>query len=237
MIIGYDFQNFLNYDYRTEYSCDTSGCNEEGICRCGTIVDATINSVNVTEISREILNIYFDNTKSSKRNFKINTILSGISQDIELYTIDRILRINNIYQDSVWSFQFCNGYYGQELDNIILDTVLSQKIESQLDKALSILDLSKRIEYLLQLEYGEVLPELKDCKYELCEIERDSVIFGSESQLSRVAKENLSHYNDSNYNSIRGIVIPKNDKYRLIDGYHRCFASENRFIKVLKICK
>jgi hypothetical protein len=33
--------------------------------------------------------------------------------------------------------------------------------------------------------------------------------------------------------SIKGVVIEKDDKYRVIDGYHRCLASERKHLKVL----
>ena len=85
------------------------------------------------------------------------------------------------------------------------------------------------------LEYGKILPELKGLSYKIAEVERDSIIFGSDAHYKNVLNEDLEHYSDKNYSSIRGIVISKGDKYRLIDGYHRCSKSENRLIKVLMV--
>lgn len=234
MILGHNFGSCLEYDYDTVYSCEYYGCSEEGICRCSEIHDPRVIDVDITKVSNEIFDFYFDNSLSSKRNSRINSIIGGITKDIEKYTIDRILRINKVYETSNWEIQICSGYYGQEVDGVILQEKIADKIQTQIDQALLIVDLKRRVEFLLKLEYGKILPELQNCDWELVKVKRDSVIFGSNSQKNKVAGEELSHYSDSRYKSLRGIVIEKSDGYRLIDGYHRCFASENRFIKVLK---
>ena len=237
MIRGYNFKYCTDYDFDTHTDCHNHGCDDEGICRCGTIEDAHVVSVNISHMVSEIKSAYFDNSKSSQRNSKINSVLGNITEEIDTYTIDRILRINGAFETSNWEVQVCGGYYGQEIDDIILEDSIATKIENQLSAAFDITDLTKRIEYLLTLEYGYILPELKDCKYEVDTVLRDKVIFGSEGQYRKVATEKLPHYSDKNYDSFRGIVIPKSDQYRLIDGYHRCFASENMKIKVLKAIK
>ena len=232
-VLGVDFKYDLRYDYHDYTSCSESGCNEEGICRCSIIEDARVISVNIPNMVNHIYDNYFDDSISTKRNSTINSILGGVSKEIDIYTIDRILRINKVYLPENWEVQICGGYYGQEIDDILLEDSIARKIEDQLDKAFSIIDLSERVEYLLMLEYGKILPELEGLKYSIETIERDSIIFGSDEHYKNVLKEDLEHYSDKNYCSIRGIVISKGDKYRLIDGYHRCSKSENRLIKVL----
>lgn len=230
-IRGFDFKYCVEYDYYVHRDCESNGC--DSICRCGLIQNAHVVSVNVSQMVNALKDANFDSSISSKRNSKINSVLGNITDDIDHYTIDRILRINKVFDKSNWEVQVCSGYYGQEVDDVILDDSLAQKIEVQLEEALSIINLNKRIEYLLTLEYGHILPELKDKDYKIVSVERDSIIFGSDTNKNKVASEDLQHYNDKNYDSIRGIVSLKSDKYRLIDGYHRCFASENRLIKVL----
>ena len=176
---------------------------------------------------------YFDDSISTKRNSTINSILGGISKEIDIYTIDRILRINKVYEPSNWEVQVCGGYYGQEIDDVILEDVVAKKIENQLEDAFNIIDLTERIEFLLMLEYGNILPELKGRKYSLETHERDSIIFGSDKHYRKVNTKNLEHYSDKNYQGIRGIALDKGDKLRLIDGYHRSSTSENRTIKLL----
>ena len=232
-IRGVSFKDCVEYDYDYNRDCESYGC--DSICRCGRIEDAHVTSVNISLMVHEIRNSYFSDTKSSKRNSKINFILGNITDDIDIYTIDRILRINKAYYKSNWEVQVCGGYYGEEIDDVILEDSLAQQIENQLEEAFNITNLSLRMEYLLQLEYGYILPDIKGKKYEITHIERDKVIFGSDNQYNKVASEELPHYSDKIYNSFRGIVIQKGDQYRIIDGYHRCFASENRMISVIKV--
>jgi len=232
-VIGVDFKYDLQYDYNNYTSCSESGCDEEGICRCSIIENAHVVSVNIPNMVNHIFDNYFDNSISSKRNSTINSILGGVSKEIDIYTIDRILRINGAHEPSNWDIQVCSGYYGQEIDGVILEDVVSSKIEKQIDDAFNIIDLTERIEYLLTLEYGNVLPELKGCKYSIEKVERDSIIFGSDSHYRKVNEKKLDHYSDKNYNGIRGIAISKGDRLRLIDGYHRCTTSEDRTVKLL----
>lgn len=237
MVTGFSFIDCVEYNYDYLQTCETSGCLDEGICRCSTVENCVVTDVRFSKLVKSVYDLYFDNSKSGKRTLKINYVLGDITKDIELYTIDRILRINKVFSPDVWEIQVCNGYYGQEIGCVILNHNVSILIESQLSHAFNIINLTERIKYLLNLEYGKVLPELQNCKYLLTEIERDSIIFGSKPHFDRVKEKKLMFYSDENYKLVRGIVIEKKDGYRLIDGYHRCFASENRYIKVLKAYK
>jgi hypothetical protein len=233
MILGKSFKYCTDYDYDSHRDCEHHGCDDEGICRCGTIENAHINSVNIPSMVDEIYSEYFDNSLASKRNSTINNILGGVSKEIDIYTIDRILRINGAYEPSNWDIQICGGYYGQEIDDILLEDSIARKIEDQINEAFSIIDLTSRIEYLLKLEYGEVLPVLQGCQYSIEMVERDSIIFGSDEHYRKVNTKNLQHYSDKNYEGIRGIALVKDNKFRLIDGYHRCSTSENIKIQLL----
>jgi hypothetical protein len=232
-IVGTNFRYHTDYDYNDYIDCSSYGCDEEGICRCGTIENAHVISVNIPSVVVEIHNNYFDNSLATKRNSTINSILGGVSKEIDIYTIDRILRINKAYEPTNWEVQVCGGYYGQEIDDIILEDSVAQKIEEQLDKAFSIIDLSERVEYLLMLEYGKILPELENRQYSIETIERDSIIFGSDEHYRKVNTKSLDHYSDKNYQGIRGVALVKDDRFRLIDGYHRSSTSENMKIQLL----
>lgn len=233
MILGRSFKYCTDYDYDNHRDCSHHGCDDEGICRCGTIENAHIISVNIPSMVDEIYSEYFDNSLATKRNSTINSILGGVSKEIDIYTIDRILRINGAWEPSNWDIQICGGYYGQEIDDILLEDSIARKIEDQINEALSIIDLTSRIEYLLKLEYGEVLPALQGRQYSIEMVERDSIIFGSDEHYRKVNTKNLDHYSDKNYEGIRGIALVKDNKFRLIDGYHRSSTSENIKIQLL----
>jgi hypothetical protein len=233
MIVGVSFKYHTNYDYDAYRDCGAHGCDEEGICRCETLENAHVVTVDIPSIVNEIYNSIFDNSLSSKRNSAINSILGGVSKEIDIYTIDRILRINKAYEPTNWEVQVCGGYYGQEIDDVLLENSVAQKIEEQINEALSIIDLTPRIEYLLMLEYGSILPALQGRQYSIETVERDSIIFGSDEHYRKVNTKSLDHYSDKNYNGIRGIALVKDNRYRLIDGYHRSSTSENIKIQLL----
>jgi len=232
-IVGTNFRYHIDCDYNYYKDCSGYGCDDEGICRCGTIDNAHVISVKIPSMVDEIYTNYFDNTLATKRNSTINSMLGGITKEIDIYTIDRILRINKSYEPTSWEVQVCSGYYGQEIDDIILKESIAIKIEDQIDKAFGIINLTKRIEYLLMLEYGSILPTLKGIQYSIQNVERDSIIFGSDEHYRKVNTESIDYYSDKNYTGIRGIALVKDGRFRLIDGYHRSSTSENIKIRLL----
>lgn len=229
-----DFKYSVSYNYDTEYSCEESGCNEEGICRCGHITNTYLTKVDVSGVAATIFSEIFDNSISTKRHNAINS-LWGISDEIEKYTIDRILRINKIWKPEFWEINVTGGYYGQEVDDVVLTEDAVQKLNTQLEKAFEIDNLTQRIEYLLELENGFILDELKDKRYSVSVIDIDDIIFSNKDHKSRILIEDIDHYSDRNYYGIRGIVKKDEKKFRLIDGYHRLSKTENKLVKVLVI--
>ena len=232
-IVGTNFKYHLDYDYDTNRDCSAHGCDDEGICRCSSIENAKVISIRIPSVVNEIYANYFDNTLSTKRNSTINTILGGVTKEIDIYTIDRILRINKAYEPTNWEIQVCGGYYGEEIDDVILEDFIARKIEDELERAFDLIDLTKRVEYLLELEYGHILPALQGLKYSIEIVERDSIIFGSDEHYRKVNTESLDYYSDKNYSGIRGVALVKDGRFRLIDGYHRSSTSENIKIQLL----
>ena len=229
-----DFKYMISYNYDTEYSCSESGCYDEGICRCRYITNTYINSVDITEISTNIYSEIFDNSISTKRNNSINS-LWGITPEIDKYTIDRILRVNKIWKPEFWIINVAGSYYGQEVDQIVLIEDVVQKLNTQLEVAFEVENLKERIDYLLELENGFVLDDLKEKKYTLSVIDIDDIIFPNTDHKRRVLTEELDHYSDKNYKGIRGIVKKDVMKWKVIDGYHRLSKTENKLIKVLVV--
>ena len=229
-----DFRHHVDCDYDTHRNCREHGC-DDGICRCSTIHNARITHVDINDIILEIYGVYFNNDTETKRDTAINSVLFGIDRQMDLYTIDRILRAYKIWRSESWDIEITWGYYGQEIESINLNVEIVERIEQDLDIAFSIEDFNGRIEYLLGVEYGYLLPELENCKYELMDIKKSDIIFGSINHYKKLEK--CDYYNDLRYNNIRGIVIENGGKYRLIDGYHRVFSTNLPIISVLKATK
>jgi len=229
-----DFKYSVSYDYDTEYSCEESGCVEEGICRCGYITNTYLYNVDISDITSNIYSDIFDNSISTKRHNAINS-LWGITTEIDKYTIDRILRINKVWKPEFWEINVGGGYYGQEIDEVVIIEDMIQKLNIQLESAFEIDNLTQRIEYLLELENGFILDELKDKRYSVSVIDIDDITFSNPEHRKRVLIEELEHYSDKNYKGIRGIVKKDGNKFKLMDGYHRLSKTENKLVKVLVV--
>lgn len=229
--------NGVYVDYGYTYDCENYGCDEEGICRCGTINNEHIDSVDVSLIVKRIYDEFFEQGKAANRNNAINEVLYGIGKDIDIYTIDRILRSYKIWENDNWNIEVDGGYYGQEAGNVTIKETIADKIDEELWTVFSLPSLKEKIEYLLNVEYGKVLPELSNCNYESIVIDKDDVIFGVEKHLNKVMKKDLDFYSDKNYSGIRGIVVKSGDKWRIVDGYHRIFTTKWPRLKVLAATK
>jgi hypothetical protein len=243
-IVGRSFYYDLKIESIIRYDCKSYGCDEEEICRCGQIDRTKIKNIKITSIVDKIYeDIYGIDDKSTKRDNKLSYLLEGFGKEMNLYTIDRILRIYKVYDPKNWIVEVEGGYYGQEIGDVIINDDLAKKLEEKIFEALSIDSLTERVEYLLNLEYGSILPELQDSLYEIMDVKKDDLYFGSisnkKSTLKEIEKSSTEfygyYYDDMNYgrDSIKGIVIEKDGKYRVIDGYHRCLASERKYLKVL----
>ena len=83
-IVGANFRYHTDYDYNDYRDCNAYCCGEEGICRCGTIEDAHVISVKIPSMVDEIYANYFDDTLATKRNSTINSILGGVSKEVDI---------------------------------------------------------------------------------------------------------------------------------------------------------
>lgn len=229
--------NGVYVDYSYSYDCESYGCDEEGICRCGSIHNEHVESVDVSLIVKKIYDDCFEQGKAATRNNAINEVLYGIGKDIDIYTIDRILRSYKIWENENWNIEIDGGYYGQETGDVTIKEAIADKIEADLWTVFALPTLKEKIEYLLKVEYGKVLPELSNCSYESIVIDKDDVVFGVEKHLNKVMKKDLDFYADRNYSGIRGIVVKSGDKWRIVDGYHRIFTTKWPRLKVLAASK
>ena len=123
--------------YNTNYDCNSFGCDEERICRCGEIQDAEITNINITKIVDVIYeDIFGPVDKASIRDSKLSYLLEGFGKEMDLYTIDRILRKYKVYDTSNWEIETVSGYYGQEIGDVTIKTDLAKKLEEKIFEAL-----------------------------------------------------------------------------------------------------
>lgn len=233
MILDLDFYSSIRVDLDYFYSCEESGCTDEGVCRCAEIISPQIVFVDTHKISKKIYEYYFDKTQSTIRNNTIQSLF-GITEELSLYSIDRILRTNEIWLEDLWDIKISHGYYGQECDGVYLKFDIANKIQQQIESALNLNSKKELVRYLLEIEYGHVIDKLKNCDFNVISVSINDIVFGNNNHFNNVYKsDHLEHYSDKHYPGIRGIVTKLGDKYQLVDGYHRIVATENANIKVI----
>lgn len=227
------FLYVVDYDYNVEYSCEESGCNDEGICRCGKIYNERITRIDIVSLTEHFHKNLIDiDSKSGKRNQKLNQIFFG-DKDIDKYFINRILTINKLYNKDFWEIEFGPSYYGDEMENILLRSQLFDKVIQECEMVISIDNLSDKVKYILELEYGKVLNSLKNAEFKVDEIFKEELDFENSNQnhLKLINKKDLSYYDDFPY--ICGIVKKVDNKYKIIDGHHRFTRNKKSILKVI----
>lgn len=232
------FSSYVTYKEEGFTDCKNNGCIDEGICRCYKITDVKID-VNIVELSYFLYEKYYNSESVSfKRDSNIDTILNNINSEVDLYCIDRILRIHKIYDKNQWNVIISYGYYGDEIENVSIKNDIFIKIENDIIKVSEIQSFNKKIEFILKLEYGYVLDKLINKKFKIVEVDIDDIILGQKKY-----KESLSvssYYDDDNYDYnlhniklIKGICLYNNEKWNLIDGYHRLVSTKSNKIKII----
>jgi hypothetical protein len=191
---GLDFHlSGITIDYTTVYP-------DENDPNYGEIEDAHVTEVDIDLIVRRVVG-----TKSLT---------------IDSYAIDRILRLNKTYVYDSWDIRVGMGYYGQEIEGVFLREHLASAVDSQIAGVIYLQNDDFKVEEILRLEYGNLLPELEGRSWTVEKVKRDQIKHGNHAYQKRLDDASVSMYAD--YKGVRGVVIPKGDGYRLIDGYHRC---------------
>lgn len=203
---GQDFHYTVDTDYSYEYDCENEGCNSEGICRCGHIVDATVKNVDLSKIAKKLISRWM-----------------SIHTDITEYCIERILRISGIDNPCHWEVGTEWGYYGQEIKDVRI--LPNDVVDLQLEELFSLND-NNKILHVLKIEYGTILPKLKNRTWAVETISKEQLVYPQTDYLLKVKQQDISKY--KNWKLPLGIVIPNGKKFSLIDGYHRCLASKGQ---------
>jgi hypothetical protein len=188
-----EYSGIGDVEYENYYECrHGSNCCDDDYCRCGKIVDERVENIKISELVKEICN----------------------SNDIIFrYCVWRLAVIHKLYEGSNWSVKVCGGYYGQEIDGISLENNEFVRDVEMVEK----LSTNERLEYVLNKEYGFLLDSLKGKNYIIKSVDFNDLMAGNEGYKKKVDK----NIYDQSYNLPIGIYLKQEDKYKLIDGYHR----------------
>ncbi len=141
----------------------------------------------------------------------------------DAYCLDRILSINGFRNADSFYIDIGDGYYGQELDGVYLN--MEGYVNKQILEMLALPSITKKIEYVLKLEYGYLLDCVKDREWEIKKVYEDELSFGQCDHYQKLNKNVCLEY--ENYPYAKGICIPSENKYKVIDGYHRLSSTES----------
>lgn len=202
------YYNGIDCDYHTRFSCSSSGCNEEGICRCGEIVDTQIIDFNLITV--------------------IGTIIADLRIDdpVVRFAVERYIR-KHVTEDS-FEIEVTGGYYGDEIDGIYLRDSQFEWFLQHTRKEI--------LEAALIDEYGILLPKLKDCEYQGISVPIDDIITPSKKQ--EKAADDGSYLKEIRYLTPLipiALCFQKGKKYTVIDGYHRIAAARKAKLKTIHI--
>ena len=203
-----DLLRHLKYcvDYET-HSESNPNCNCGDICRCSTISGARITGTDRV----------------------IQSIMDGLPKNTSVwlrYAVERLCSIHRLFDRGLYSVDICNGYYGQEVNGVLLEQEVHDQFTADVNELEGIKDKNLLVEELLKKEYGFLLPSLKGAKYSIKKVPILEIQMGSDTHYKRVCKVALSYYKDHPMNIPQAVALKVGkNKYRLIDGYHRIAAA------------
>lgn len=137
------------------------------------------------------------------------------------YIVDRLFRVYKFYDKNNWELTIDRGYYGDEFVSPSFPKIYDIISNLYAIKPLSDIE---QIKYILNLEYGYILPILQDkTTATIISISPNEITSMNDHYFKKVNTEDQSIYNK--YTLPRAICINSNNSYRIIDGYHRTISA------------
>lgn len=212
-----NWQPHLGVDYSYDYNCDDYTCDY--ICRCGVIVDPKVEPM-TTYNALSMATETFKNGSGEEGKF-------GKALAVRLFYHG----MKNVQE--MFEVEVCGGYYGEEIAAVkIEEGQLWNNFLAEIEKFNSSSN-SERLRQVLELEYGHILQEVDQYKeWKIIQVSVDDVKASSDV-LARTNSDTVTEYQqqtswfyDHNHWSAPDwfpgvVVVPKDEGYRVIDGFHR----------------
>jgi len=210
----------VNYKYHVSYSPvyynDYDSSDEESGYQY-----QSIDHVNLEYVIRFDISFF-------KRKYKTSNI-------IDIYCLERIYKLNGIYDISNFEYSTRKDYYGDEVDNISF--IKQSKLDVDIQLFLKLKTNKQKIEYVLMKEYNYILPEINNKKsWTVKSISIKNIVFSNLNHFNNLNNEMLEFYSKSKLNYPVCICLKDGEKYRLIDGYHRFKSIPSNSRKINVIC-
>ena len=192
MLIENNFLYCVGFNHYGSYSCEDSGCDDEGICRCYSIDLIEIKSIDISDLTDNIFRQLHTNDSQHSRDKIITSIIYDYDSDlINKYSINRILTINKLWDIENWSGEKCGGYYGDEVEKIKMNDDIFNKVCKDIEDISKLDTLYDKINFLLYLEYGYIIDNLKGKNYQVISVDKDDLDFVQQNHHKKVVKKKL----------------------------------------------
>lgn len=212
----------VEINYHEENSCHESGCDEEGICRCGHIEDVEIASVDKQRVINAILDY------------------SSVKDPFQLYCLSRMLTYSALGEASDFEVKVEGGYYGDEIGDIHLTKAAKALINSLVIELNSCKAMKEMVELILVQEYGHLLPRLKNLTWTIVKVKANSVVIPNKVYHSKLDKTAITEYakwfkeSPAKFKKVpRCLCTKEGSKFKLVDGYHKFTASRENELFIL----
>lgn len=202
---NWHYSGALDYTYDTYYECQNgSDCCANDYCRCGVLEDLKATVIYPRKIS--------------------DTIIGKMPNIVHAYCVDRIvMKAVTPYvthPEDLFDVHACGGYYGQEIGEIKMSSSVGDEIAKKLRMLGEMRSNRERILYVLNNEYGHVLPDVEKAKsWYVKKINFSELEIGQPDHYNSLDGAVVTAYNDCTLP--RAVCLKSGDKFRLIDGYHR----------------
>lgn len=147
-----DYHYSVDVKYDESRSCSESGCDEEGICRCGKIHNARVEKIESSFVGE------FD-----------------LDNDFDKYIFERIIRLLDRNGKLNWEVNVSGGYYGQEIESVHL--LNEEVVLDALSSLKSMTSDAEKLKWVLTEEYGHIPDHYKFDKIEIVDVPAHLLIY------------------------------------------------------------
>lgn len=187
---------WLSYLDYDDNRSECRGCRD--YCRC-TTVDPKITEIKCSLIYKEIA-------------------LKKSIDTVKDYCLERV--IYKSFQKDDFSAYGVSGYYGEEVE-----VAYGGKFDSNLEFILNNDD-TACVEYILKLEYGHILPDIKNKEWKIDTVDISTVSAQNYHHVDQTIRNLYINDIKNGFDKCVLCIKHSDDYHRLIDGYHR-FAALN----------
>lgn len=217
---GQDFKHYMDVEIAKE---DTE--------QMAIVTEVKITSIRLDDIVEYVYERL--DPKNNLREPPVRTAFDALPEErkkalatsmfIYRYCIHRILTHFKVYKNDNWLYHLSDDYYAQDVSSITLKPSIATEVDRCLKHMVPLRDKHK-IEFVLELEFKRVLPDLRGKEWSITNVPYDDLLFTNKTLYEKCLESDTEYL--QKYRLPRGLCIRNSDgKFRVIDGYHRLSAA------------